>query len=220
MEKEKAKFDTEIDTFLNNIESLRSTLPDILKILDTQKIKANKEYNKFLISDCKYIETEKHFEIPPEKGKKYKKLKKTLTNTTIAQKLMIRNFIVSIVSQFDTYIGDLMSTVFDLKPEIIDNCERQLSFTQLRTFDTVADAREYIVEKEVESVLRESHSEQFKWFEKKLNIKLRKDLPAWKGFIELTQRRNLFVHNNGKVSTQYLNVCSTNNVIIDKKLKI
>ncbi len=217
---DKSKFDKEIDNFLNNIESLRSTLPGILSVLMTQKIKATKEYNDFLNKECIYIKKEKHFEIPPEKGRKYSKLKKINTNTSIAHKMMIRNFVVSIVSQFDTYIGELMSCVFDLKPEIIENSERQLSFSELRDFDSINDARKFIVEKEVESILRDSHTEQFKWFEKKLGIKLRADLPAWKTFIELTQRRNLFVHNNVKISSQYLNVCIDNNVKLSKKSKI
>lgn len=215
----KPKFDIEIENFLNNIESLRSTLPGILKILSSQKNKAELEYKIFLQSECDYIEEESHYLIPPEKSRKYTKLKKASINTSIAHKMMVRNFVISLVSQFDTYIGELMSVVFEIKPEIIDNSERQLSFTQLRSFDTVLDARKYIVEKEVESVLRDSHTEQFSWFEKKLDIKLRSDLPAWKDFIELTQRRNLFVHNNGKVSNQYLNVCKDNCVQLEANLK-
>lgn len=216
----KPRFDIEIENFLNNIESLRSTLPNVLKILNSEKNKANLEYNQFLQTECEYVESDQHYRIPTQKSRKYTKLKKAATNTTIAHKMMIRNFVISLISQFDTYIGELMSCVFEIKPEIIDNSERQLSFTQLRNFNNVADARKYIVEKEVESVLRDSHSEQFAWFEKKLDIKLRSDLPAWKIFIELTQRRNLFVHNNGKVSNQYLNVCKDNSVPIKNTLSL
>lgn len=216
---DKPKFDIEIENFLNNIESLRSTLPGILEILASQRKKASKEYTEFLQTECEYVESESHYLIPPAKSRKYTKLKKASTSANIAYKMMVRNYVISLVSQFDTYIGELMSVVFEIKPEIIDNSERQLSFSQLRTFDSVIDARKFIVEKEVESVLRDSHSEQFSWFEKKLDIKLRSDLPAWKDFIELTQRRNLFVHNNGKVSSQYLNVCKENGVDLDSRLK-
>src|SRR5258708_31026829 len=64
-----------------------------------------------------------------------------------------------------------------------------------------------MVEKEIDALLRESHANQLDWLEKKFNIVLRKDLPAWPVFIELTERRNLFVHTNGVVSRQYLEVC-------------
>ncbi|MEZ5496353.1 MAG: hypothetical protein R3F25_05930 [Gammaproteobacteria bacterium] len=94
-----------------------------------------------------------------------------------------------------------------------------MTYSDLRAFDTIENAQEYIVEKEIESVLRDSHSEQFSWFERKLSLKLRSDLPAWKGFVELIQRRNIFVHNDGKVSTQYLNVCKEHKVDLSKDLK-
>jgi hypothetical protein len=81
-------------------------------------------------------------------------------------------------------------------------------------FGDVETVKESIIEKEIESVLRESHTEQFKWFEKKLALPLRKDLSIWATFIELTQRRNIFVHNDGKVSNQYLQVCKEHNVTL------
>ena len=138
-------------------------------------------------------------------------------NSLRSERIVARNFIVSILSQFDTYIGQLMKCVYRIKPDLIENSERQLSYAQLRNFSKIEDARNYIIEKEIETLLRESHSEQFRWFEKKLNIKLTQDLPIWKDFIELTQRRNLFVHNDGKVSSQYLNVCKKHGVDIKKK---
>lgn len=214
------QFDLAIENYIDNIESLRSTLPGILGILKKQSEKHAVEHQKFLDKECEYVPKKNHYLIIPENSRRNTVLKKAAIQSQIAHTMMSRNFLISIVSQFDTYIGQLMNCIFEIKPEIIDNSERQLSFSQLRTFPSVLDARSYIVEKEVESVLRDSHSEQFSWFEKKLDIKLRSDLPAWKDFIELTQRRNLFVHNNGKVSSQYINVCKLHEVSLSDNLKI
>ncbi|HXO37179.1 MAG TPA: hypothetical protein VN872_01000, partial [Candidatus Acidoferrum sp.] len=71
-----------------------------------------------------------------------------------------------------------------------------------------------IVEKEIESLLRKSHTEQIEWLEKKFDIKLRVDLPIWPTFVELTERRNLCVHNNAVVSRQYIDICKKHNVDI------
>ena len=38
------------------------------------------------------------------------------------------------------------------------------------------------------------------------------DLPIWPQFVELTERRNLFVHTGGVVSSQYLAVCAAHSV--------
>jgi hypothetical protein len=74
-------------------------------------------------------------------------------------------------------------------------------------FSSIEDARNFVVDKEVESVLRKNHAEQFDWLENKFGLPLREGLKAWPVFIEVTERRNLFVHTNGIISHQYLDVC-------------
>src|SRR5690606_4970742 len=118
----------------------------------------------------------------------------------------------SFVSQYDAYLGGIIRTMFLSKPEFLNSSEKNILFSELIKFESIEEAREFIVEKEVESVLRESHLKQFKWLENKLGITLRKDLPSFSDFIEITERRNLFVHCNGVISRQYLEVCKENNV--------
>lgn len=112
-----------------------------------------------------------------------------------------------------------MSALFRLKPELLKSSDRELTFSQLSDFGSIEEAKEYLLEKEVETLLRKSHSEQFDWLENKFAIKLRVDLPTWPTFIEVTERRNLFVHSNGIVSRQYLKVCSEHGVPPDSEIK-
>ena len=213
-------FDDAINKYLNSIESLWTSMPIVLKTIEKTKNNAITEHNEFLNNNCNFIESENHFLIPIEHIRKNSQLRKAVDNSTTAIKIIKRNFLVSIVSQFDTYVSDLIKAIFIVRPEIIQNSEKQLTFSELNKFVSIQEAQDYIIEKEIETVLRESHAEQFKWFENKLKIQLRKDLPIWQTFIEITQRRNLFVHNDGKISTQYLNVCKEHNVQIDDNLKV
>lgn len=213
-------FELAIETFLIQIESLWTTLPNVLKTMEKSKMDTMQKYDAFLLSECEYIESENHYLIKPEHNRKFRILKKKADNNEVAYIIIKRNFIVSLISQFDTYIGALIKSVFLVRPELLNSSEKQLTYSQLNTFNNLNDARDYIIEKEIESVLRENHTEQFRWFEKKLSINLLKDLSIWTTFIELTQRRNLFVHSNGKVSSQYLNVCKENNVKLSSDLKI
>ncbi|NCP61454.1 MAG: hypothetical protein GW839_14300 [Flavobacteriales bacterium] len=213
-------FDNAVNKYLNHIESLWTSMPIVLKTIERTKNSAIAEHSEFLNNNCNFIESENHFLIPIEHIRKNSQLRKSVDNSTTAIKIIKRNFLVSIVSQFDTYVSDLIKAIFEVRPEIIQNSEKQLTFSELSKFATIQEAQDYIIEKEIETVLRESYTEQFKWFENKLKIQLRKDLPIWQTFIEITQRRNLFVHNDGKISTQYLNVCKEHNVQIDDKLKV
>jgi hypothetical protein len=63
-----------------------------------------------------------------------------------------------------------------------------------------------MLNKEIENFRRDSYVEQFASLEKKFQIVLRK-FEEYPEFIELSQRRNIFTHNDGVVSEQYIIVC-------------
>jgi hypothetical protein len=130
-----------------------------------------------------------------------------MQKTELAQELVPRSLLVSLVSQFDAYLGRLIRQLFKIRPEILSSSGNTLTFAQLTEFGSIENAREYIIDEEVDSVLRKSHSEQFDWLENKFGLPLRVNLNAWPIFVEVTERRNLFVHTNGVVSHQYLEVC-------------
>lgn len=126
---------------------------------------------------------------------------------TALEDFLPKNFVISLVSQYDAFLGQLLTALFQLRPETLDESEKKLSYGELISFESLAHARNFLVEKEVEAVLRDSHSKQFEWMERKFSLKLREGLEAWPHFIELTERRNLFTHTDGTVSTQYLSAC-------------
>jgi len=102
-------------------------------------------------------------------------------------------------------------------PEIVDSKDKSISLSELVNLGSVEAAQERIYAKEVESILRSSHADQFSWMEKTFSLPLTKGLESWPLFIELTERRNLFVHCDGVVSEQYINVCNNHKVSIDKE---
>ncbi len=152
------------------------------------------------------------FSVPVKKITKFEELKRAQSNIDSALYQTPRALIVALVSCLDAYLGDLLKSLFYLKPEILNSSERQLTFKQLVKFKDIDAAREYITEKEVESIIRESHAKQIKLIEQKFDLPLTKDLDIWTSFIELTERRNLFVHTDGIVSNQYLEVCRLHGV--------
>src|SRR5690606_10699525 len=67
--------------------------------------------------------------------------------------------------------------------------------------------KETVLSEEIETFRRKSYSEQFQDLEARFSIHTLKDLPAWKKFVECSQRRNLITHCDGVVSQQYLKEC-------------
>jgi len=132
----------------------------------------------------------------------------------LSWKIIPKSYVMSLVSQYDAYLARLIRAIYFMKPELLSTSDRELTFAQLVKFNSLEDAKEFILEKEVESVLRESHIKHFQWMEGKFKINLRQNLDVWPDFVEVTERRNLFVHNNGYVSSQYLKICEEQGVKI------
>jgi hypothetical protein len=214
---EKSNFSKEIDRYIKHIESQADVVPLVMKLIEFKLVQESKLVDQF-IKENRIIEseedenTEGKLVIPFEKIKSFIELTEIASATALADKLLPINFVVSFVSQYDAFLGGLIRSMFIAKPELLNSSEKSIQFSELMEFNSIEEARESLIEKEVESVIRESHLKQFKWLETKLGITLRKDLPSFSDFIEITERRNLFVHSNGIVSRQYLAVCKENQV--------
>ena len=115
--------------------------------------------------------------------------------------------LVSMVSTFDVLVGALIRAVLLERPEILDSLEKPITYKKLVELGDLAAVRDHVIEKQVESVLRENHAYHFKWLEDRLGIPLRKGLDSWPNFIELTERRNLLVHGDAVVSAHYIEQC-------------
>lgn len=213
-------FEKEIDVFIEHIESLNGSLPIIMTFLISFGVKADDDYTKFCETKGFSKEDLATKDLDWESYKILKELAGDLNILNIASRIVPQSLLVSLVSQFDAYIGRLIRTIFFVKPEILNSSEKNIKFSDLLEFQSIETAREFIIEKEVESVLRSSHEKQFDWLEDKLGMTLRKGLDVWPDFIEITERRNLFVHCNGVVSSQYLSICKKHKVVFDKTFHI
>ncbi len=134
--------------------------------------------------------------------------------------ILPNSYFVAIISQFDAFMGHMLRYYYRCFPGALDNSERQFKYSELASFSSIEEVYSTLVSDEIESVLRRSHTDQFKYLEGKFKVELRKELPCWPDFVEVTQRRNLFVHCDGIVSKQYLSICADNCVQLEKDIKV
>jgi hypothetical protein len=199
-----------------HIDSLAETSVPLVGVLKEIGNKHGQNLNQFHKAKCILENAATGLvRIPQEHVAEWKKLKRNADSYRHAQTLVPRSLLVTLVSQYDAFIGRLLRAIFLLKPETLNASEKQLSFSQLMTFRTLGEAREFLVEKEVEGVLRSSHADQFKWMENRFSVPLTKGLSIWPLFVEVTERRNLFVHADGVVSRQYLSTCRDHGCSLD-----
>lgn len=215
-----------IDDFIKHVQVLKSTAPLVLEMLSVNTLKASRIIGSFVEQNgIKKQETEdgvdsENLIIPMESFNRFVKLDDQFNDSILALRILPVMFVVSLVSQFDAYLGKLIRQIFNEKPDILNSSSKSFSFSELCGFGDIEEAKEFIIEKEVEAILRDSHLNHFVWLETKLGIPFRKDLPSFENFIEITERRNLFVHCNGIVSSQYLSVCNKNCPKLISKIKL
>lgn len=209
----------EISAFINDVESISDGFM-VAMIMAAQTV-YKQTIERLETFERKYCEVTKEGErrsvkIPAEHFSEWKSLSKRVLTRKISLINLPRSILVSLVSHYDAYLGRLLRNIYIRIPELLNASDRKLTYEDLVGFDSIESAKEYMIEKEIESVLRGSHVEQFKVMERLFSLPLTKGLESWPCFIEITERRNLFVHTGGMISSQYLSVCASQKCKLDE----
>lgn len=211
----------EAGRFVNAVDSLRMTIDTSMGAVQSAHDATHRELDAYI---AKYADTterdgQEYIRIRShDHCHDYHLLRLELDKLHAAQHILPQSFLVALVSRFDALVGGLVRALFRLKPDALKASERTFTFAELSKFDSMEVARDFILEKEVETLLRKSHTEQFDWLENRFDIKLREGLPAWPTFVEITERRNLCVHAGGAVSSQYIAKCRAERVELSRDL--
>lgn len=192
--------------FIENITCVRETFGFSQTTLSTQLNKTRKELTEF-INHNNISEKEDEIVIPNTKRKSYRNLERSVRRAEQAFNLIPPSYLVSLVSLFDSFYAGLVRCIYNLCPEKLQESDMSFKYRDLKDLDSVREVKQIIVENKIESLLRDSHEEQFKWLASAIGVSTLMQFQGWSEFIEITERRNLFVHANGKVSAQYINIC-------------
>lgn len=214
-----SEFKSVVDQIVVEIEGLRASIAPLM-----ESVAFSMKFNAFLLN--RFLETngelvvdegkgEKKYRIGPTHFGKVRRLERQFKSSAVAQSLVPSSLLVTLVSRYDAFLKRLIRTMVLTCPSLLKSSDRTLSLGSLIELGDFENAKEYLIEKEIEFVLRKSHGDQFSWLESTLNMKLREDLPSWQTFIELTERRNLIVHSDGIVSHQYLAICRDHSISVE-----
>lgn len=208
----------EISSFVRNIDALQASMPLQSLVTVAIAIACEKSLQAFLEKNCQPIDSTKaQFNIEPEQFLEFNRLSARIRKMEAALTIVPQTFVVALVSQYDSFLGGLLRCLYRKRPELLNHSEKKLTYSEICEFADLEHAKEAILETEIESLLRKSHPDQFKSMEDRFGLALRKNLPIWPTFVEVTQRRHLFAHCDGRVSKQYLDVCDEHHVNFPKR---
>lgn len=130
----------ELQLFVRQIDALAETLPLAVIAIRRAEDSSGKEFEKFLNEQCEktYDEREKSttytYTVESGQQQQVKRILGRLQKTSAAKELVPRSILVSLVSQFDAFLGRLVRQLFILKPEILNSSANQILFSQLVKF--------------------------------------------------------------------------------------
>lgn len=181
-------------------ETYQYTQKDLVKQLE----ETSKAYEDYINNDKVVVENDRI----ANNNREYNRLKKRKERAERALELIPSSYIVSLVAMFDIFIAGLVRCVYSINPKLLKDSDRMFTFLELEEFDSISSVQQVIIDEKIDALLRDSHIKQFDWLAKAFGINTLQKFEEWGDFIELTERRNLFVHSNGIVSKQYLKICS------------
>jgi hypothetical protein len=233
------RLDTTDLSFRNNLYSIYRTMPEILTIAKDKDKQAQKILDNYVEQISTIITS-----AVSEKDANYKKRSKPdlrstclkiidicreadtgMLNVNISAErtsLLLRSFFILLISFFDFLISDLIKTYYTLFPGALDE-KMSLTLLELKTCKDIDEALNNLVNKKIESVLYKSFKDQMLFFNNELKVNTEDDIVNWDIINEMILRRNIIVHNNGKVTKHYQNNIhiQTDNVIkLGDKLEI
>lgn len=200
-----------LNNFIDNINCLSETFNFSVGMLRLQLQVADKKLNdlvsQYTVNDEK---GNQQIDIPGDKIKEYNKLEKRKRRAEKAISLIPPTYIVSLVSLFDSFLAGIVRCIYNMKQDLLLESNKNFTYRDLVCFETIKEAKKSVIDDTIDKLFRDSHTQQIEWIEKAIDVKTLKLFSGWGAFIELTERRNLFVHSDGVVSSQYLNECKKN----------
>jgi hypothetical protein len=115
-----------------------------------------------------------------------------------------RNVIVGLVSQFDDFLVDVIRVAYLKNSDWLKSAEKKLSYKEVLETSSLDELKKELIVREVNQLMRDSHHAQISFLDEKLKLGIEASFEGWRNFLELTERRNLFVHNGGCVNSTYI----------------
>jgi hypothetical protein len=116
--------------------------------------------------------------------------------------LYLQSLLTTLVAALEMLVGHLFEAHIRAHPGAVEDSV-QVSLAELQGYDSLAALFDAKVEEEVDRFRRRSLKDWNVWFQSRMKIKFEAMAPDYSALNEVIQRRNVIVHNDGRVSAQY-----------------
>jgi len=129
---------------------------------------------------------------------------KLLKRHSDRERLLYGNALIALVSAAEWFLAQVLHFHFRRQPGSLGLRDKVFSYEDLERFGVVEDAKRYLVDSKVEDVLRGSVEDWINFLKTKVSLSMGYLSSSVTALIEISQRRNLLVHNGGIVNSIYM----------------
>ncbi|MFE2486116.1 hypothetical protein ACFXGR_23020 [Streptomyces mirabilis] len=120
-----------------------------------------------------------------------------------------KSLLVTAVSNFEILYGNMAQRIYHVNKSALNDSDYSFSLQELAEFESLDEARQFLIERRVSALMRESVDGWDKWLSRAVKGVSMGSLPVdWPTTREVFARRNLIVHNGGAINRIYLSLTS------------
>lgn len=181
--------------------------PKDVKLEDELKRAVAEKFSEsFEIAEVERAGGEKDIELRSKPGQSFdvSKVAENIDRAIKRQISLRRSALISLISACEWFAAQMLHYFLTKYQNAAGLGDKSLSFDELKSFDTVDDARTWLVANKIEDILRGSFEDWASFFFDKLKIDRRgieQHIPYCQ---EACLRRNVLVHNGGVINKLYL----------------
>ncbi|MCZ6718086.1 MAG: hypothetical protein O6944_02890 [Gammaproteobacteria bacterium] len=182
--------------------------PDLFELDETKKEKLKTLFGDKIEVDIEESGEDEHKKVKLTIGKgsqkRFHDAMSIFKKVTTRKENLYHSSLISLISAVERFFAELMHTYYDRNPDAVGLKDKLLSLEDLNAIGSIEDARKYIVDGRVESVLRGSFNDWLGFVKQKMNLSASYISDHKEELVEACQRRNLLVHNGGVVNSSYV----------------
>lgn len=131
-----------------------------------------------------------------------------LARTYHQKEILYRSSFINLLSTVEWFFAQILHYHYDKHPESAGIKKKTLTLEELKSFESIKDAENYLIDDKIEGILRSSFKDWLQTLKNELNLSLAYTNDFENELIEIYLRRNLLVHNGGVVNSIYLSKVS------------
>jgi hypothetical protein len=127
-----------------------------------------------------------------------------IKSSTNHQRLLYRSALISLVSSAEWFLSQIIRQHLLLHQDAAGIKDKLLSLEDLKRLGSIEDAKRYLIDARIDELMRGGFDDWYGYLTEKVRLSLGYIKNKKSELVEVFQRRNVMVHNNGTVHTNYL----------------